>query len=123
MQNLIEVLSCEFCEIFKNIYFANLYEGLPLKNKIFARISFCKIWSFYYKRNKQLFHSEGTSLFIPLKILERVNRSYFSEFLWVVASEYTPKMKKVDNRGMFQVCYSGVFTINLENIFKVCDGV
>ena len=51
---------------------------------------------------------------------------YFSEFLWVAASEYTPadkNMFKVDNKGMFQEYYSGVFIINLENIFEVRDRI
>ena len=32
-------------------------------------------------------------------------------------------MFKVDNKEMFPECYSGVFIMNLENIFEVCDGV
>ena len=32
-------------------------------------------------------------------------------------------MFKVDNKGIFQECYSVVFIITLENIFEVCDGV
>ena len=54
------------------------------------------------------------------------NRVIFSEFLWIVASEYSPadkNMSKFDNKGMFQECYSDVFIINLENIFEVCHGV
>ena len=51
---------------------------------------------------------------------------YFSEFLWVVTSEYTSadkNMFKFNNKGMFQECYSGVLIISLENIFDVSDGV
>ena len=48
IQNLIEVLSFEFWEIFKNIYFVNVYKGLPLNNKIFTRVSFRTILGFYY---------------------------------------------------------------------------
>ena len=77
MQNVIEVLFCEFCEIFKNIYYANVCEGLLLKKKIFTRVSIPKILDFYYKRNRQLFYYEGTSSYIPLKILEHVNRVVF----------------------------------------------
>ena len=77
MQNLVQVLSSEFCEIFKNIYFANVCEGLPLKSKIFTGVSFRKILGFYYKRNRQLFHYEGTSSFIPLKTRELVNTVSF----------------------------------------------
>ena len=32
-------------------------------------------------------------------------------------------MFKVDNKGMFQKYYSGVFIIILENIFQACDVV
>ena len=64
------MLSCEFLEIFTNIYFANVCEGLPLKSKIFTGISFRKILGFYYKRNKQPFYCEGTLPFIALEIAE-----------------------------------------------------
>ena len=43
IQNLVEVLSCEFCKIFKDVYFANVCEGLLLKNKTFTSVSFRKI--------------------------------------------------------------------------------
>ena len=46
------MLSDEFFEIFKDIYFANVCEGLPLKNKIFIRVSFRKILGFHHKRNR-----------------------------------------------------------------------
>ena len=71
------MLSCEFCETFKNIYFANVCEDLPLKSKISTGVSFRKILGFYYKRNRQLFSYEGTSSYIPLKIPERVSRVIF----------------------------------------------
>ena len=61
----------------------------------------------------------------PWKFLN-VLTGYFSEFLWVVASENNPADKntfKVDNKRMFQERYSGTFIISLENIFEVCDGV
>ena len=32
-------------------------------------------------------------------------------------------MFKVDNKGMFQECYSGVLIISLENIFEVSNRV
>ena len=114
------MLSCEFCEIFWNIYFANVYEGLPLKNKIFARVSFCKILGFYYKRNTQIFYYEGTWSCNPLKIIERVNMIIFQNS-WVIASVYTPadkNMFKVDSKGMFQECYSGDFIISLKIFLK-----
>ena len=37
---------------FKNIYFVNVCEGVPLKSKIFTGVSFRKILAFYYKRNR-----------------------------------------------------------------------
>ena len=95
--------SCEFCKIFKDIYFAKVCKGLPLKENIFTRVPFCKILGFYYKRNRELFYYEGTFSYIPLKILELQLQS--------------------QQQLMFQECYSGVFIINLENIFEVCDGV
>ena len=68
------MFSCDFCEIFKNIYFANVREGLPLNCNISAGVSFCKGLVFYYKHNRKLFYHEGTSPYIRLKISERVNR-------------------------------------------------
>ena len=73
----IKNLSGEFCEIFKNNYFANVCEALPLKSKIFTRVSFRKILGFCYKRNRKLFYHEGTSSYICLKFPERINRVIF----------------------------------------------
>ena len=117
------MLSCEFCETFKNIYFANLCEGLFLKSKILTGVSFLKILDFYYKRNRRLYFYEGTSSYILLKISERVNRIIFSGFLWVIASENTladKNMLRVD-KEMFQECYLGILLA--WNIFEVCNGV
>ena len=50
------MLSCEFCEIFKDIYFANVCESLPLKNNILSRVSLRKSLDFYYKSNSELFY-------------------------------------------------------------------
>ena len=53
-------------------------------------------------------------------------QSYFFRIIWVAASEYTPLDKnifKVNNKGMFQECYSGVFIITLDNGFEVCKKV
>ena len=47
-----QVFYYEFCEIFKNIYFTNVCEGLPLKSKIFTGVSFRKMLDFYYKQNR-----------------------------------------------------------------------
>ena len=71
------MFSCEFYKIFKNIYFANVFEGLPLKSNVFTGASFRKILSFYYTQNRQLFYYEGTLSYITLKISERVNRVIF----------------------------------------------
>ena len=49
-----------FWNLYKNIYFANVCEGMPLKSKIFTGVSFRKILGFYYKQKRQLFHYEGT---------------------------------------------------------------
>ena len=95
--------SCGFCEIFKDIYFANVCKCLPLKENIFTRVPFRKILGFYYKRNRQLFYYEETFSYIPLKILELQLQS--------------------QQQIMVQECYSGVFMINFENIFEVYDGV
>ena len=70
----VQVLSGEIYETFKNIYFANVSEGLPLKSKSFTGVSFRKILSFYYKRNRQLFY------YIPLKIPELINWVIFQNF-------------------------------------------
>ena len=43
----VKIIFCKFCEIFKNIYFANICEGLSLKNNIFTRVSFRKTFCFY----------------------------------------------------------------------------
>ena len=59
MQNLVQVLSCEFWEIFKNICFAHACKSLPLKSKIFTGVLH-KVLGFYYKRNRQFFYYKGT---------------------------------------------------------------
>ena len=46
------VLSCEFCKILKNIYFANFRKDLPLNSKIFTRIFLSNVLGFYHKRIK-----------------------------------------------------------------------
>ena len=96
---------------------------MPLKSNIFTGVTFRKILGFYYKRKRQLFYYEGISL-KTLKIPERVNRVIYQNSS--VAYDSIPadkSMFKVDKKGMFQECYSGVFMITLENIFEVCDGV
>ena len=48
------MLYCGSCEIFKNIYFANICEGQPLRSKIFRGGFVRNILGFCYKRNGQL---------------------------------------------------------------------
>ena len=81
-----------------NIYFANVCEGLPRKNRIFTRVSLCNILAIYYKRNTQLFYYEGTSLYIPLKILGRVNRLFFRIPLSCCFWKYPSWQKHVQSR-------------------------
>ena len=100
------MLSCEFCKIFENIYFANVCESLPLKNKIFTGVSFRKLLGFYYKRNRQFFYYDGTSSYIPL-----------SSCFW------SEKHVQSWQKKMFQECYLGLFIISLENTFEIYDGV
>ena len=50
-----------FWNLYKNIYFTNVCEGMPLKRKIFTGVSFLKILGFYYKWKRHLFYYEGTS--------------------------------------------------------------
>ena len=38
-----------FWSLYKNVYFANVCEGMPLKSKIFTRVSLPKILSFYFE--------------------------------------------------------------------------
>ena len=55
IQNLVQVVSCEFCEIFKSTYFENVCEGLSLKRKILTGVSFYNILGFYYERTHNSF--------------------------------------------------------------------
>ena len=60
-----------------------------------------------------------------MKIPERVNRvisQKSSELLLMKIPQQTKNMFKVNKKGMFQECYSGVFMFSLENIFEVCGG-
>ena len=50
-----------FWNLYKNIYFANACEGMPLISKIFTGASFRKMLHFHYKRKRQLFYYERTS--------------------------------------------------------------
>ena len=97
MQYVIQVLSCEFREIFTKIYFANVCEGLPLKSKIFTGVSLRKNLDFHYKQNRQLFYYEGTSSYISLKTPERLNRVVFqnsSEWLLLEIPQQTKTCSK-----------------------------
>ena len=76
----------------------NVCEGVPLKNKILTRVSFCKSLGFHYKWNRQLFYYEGTSPYIFFKILEPVNRVIFqnsSELLLLNLPQQTKSCLKV----------------------------
>ena len=50
-----------FWNLCKNIYFANVCQGMPLISKIFTGVSFRQMLGFYYKRKRQLFYYGGTS--------------------------------------------------------------
>ena len=50
-----------FWNLYKDIYFANVCEGMPLISKIFTGVSFRKMLGFCYKQKRQLFYCEGTS--------------------------------------------------------------
>ena len=98
--------------LYKNIYFANVCEGMPLKSKIFPGVSFRKILSFYYKRKRQLSYYEGTSSYIPLEIPERVNRvisQNFSELLLLKISQQTKTCSKLTKKE----CFRNVIRVSL----------
>ena len=91
--------------LYKNIYCANVCEGMPLKSKIFTGVSFRKILGFYYKRKRQLFYYEGTSSCIPLKIPERVNKvisQNSSELLLLKISQQTKTCLKSRKKECFR---------------------
>ena len=60
IETLVQVLYCEFCEIFKKTNFINVYEGLLLKTKIIVRVFFRKGSAFYHAVKEKLFYYEGT---------------------------------------------------------------
>ena len=114
-QNLVEVLCCEFCKIFKDIYFAKVCEDLPLKNKISTGVYFRKILDFYYKWN---FYYEGTSLYVPLTILERANKIIFQtsfEFLVLSIAEQT----KTCSNSTTKECFRDVIWLFLYLAWKI----
>ena len=49
-----------FWNLCKNIYFANVCEGMPLISKILTIVSFRKMIHFHYKQKRQLFYYERT---------------------------------------------------------------
>ena len=112
------MLYCELCEIFKAIYFANVWEGIPLKNKIFTRVSLRKNLGFYYKWNRQLLYYEGTSSYIPLKILEHVSRVIFQssfDFLLLNIPQQTKRCSKSATNG----CFRDVFRLSLKLAWRI----
>ena len=50
-----------FWNLYKNIYFANACEGIPVISKILTGVSFRKMPDFHYKRKRQLFYYERIS--------------------------------------------------------------
>ena len=85
---------------------------MPLKSMIFTGVSFRKILGFYYKRKKQLFYYEGTSLYISLKISARVNRVIShnsSEFLLLKIHQ----QKKTFTKFTKKECFSIVLRVSL----------
>ena len=108
---LVEVPSCELYEIFKNIYIVNVCKGLPLRNNIFTRVPFRKMLGFCYKRDRQLFYHEGTSSYILLKILERVNEVIFnsSELLFL----NIPQQTKTCSKSTTTECFMNVIQVSL----------
>ena len=106
------MLSCEFCGILRNlsrnIYFTNVCEGVPLKNKIFARVSFGKMLGFYYKQKRHFFYYEETSSYI----LERVNKVNFqnsSELLLL----NIPQQTKACSKSTTNECFKNVIRVSL----------
>ena len=108
---LVQVLCCEFFEIFKNIYFANVCEGLPVKSKIFTGVSFRKVLSFYYKRNRQLLYYERTSSYILLKISEFVNRVIFQNSSKLLLLKI-PQQAKTCSKSTTKECFSIVIRVS-----------
>ena len=108
---LVQVLSCEFFETFKNIYFANVCEGLPVKSKIFTGVSFRKVLSFYYKRNRQLLYYERTSSYILLKISERVNRVIFQNSSELLLLKI-PQQAKTCSKSTTKECFSIIIRVS-----------
>ena len=93
-----------FWNLYKNIYFANVCEGLPLISKIFTGVSFHKMLDFHYKRKRQLIYYERTSS-QTLKIPEHVNRvisDNSSELLLVKVPQQTKTCSKSTKKECFR---------------------
>ena len=96
---------------YKNIYFANVSKGMPLKSKIFSGVSFRKILGFYCKQTRKIFNYEGISL-QTLKIPERVNRIISwnsSELLLIKVSHQT----KTCSMSTKKECFRNVILVSL----------
>ena len=96
---------------YKNIYFANVSKGMPLKSKIFSGVSFRKTLGIYCKRKRQLFNYEGISL-QTLKIPELVNRIIFcnsSELLLIKVSHQA----KTCSMSTKKECFRNVILVSL----------
>ena len=76
IQNLVEVLPVNFAKSLRTSVLQTSARAY-LWRIIFTRVSSRKTLGFYHKWNRQLFYYEGTLPYIPLKILEPVNRVIF----------------------------------------------
>ena len=94
IENLVQVLYCEFCRIVKKTNFIYVYERLLLKSKIFVRVCFRKVSGFYYKWNRQLFHFEGTGRYVFLKIPKQLLNNVIFQNSFERLLFKTPQEKK-----------------------------
>ena len=91
---------------------------MPLKSRIFTRVSFRKILGFYYKQKRQLFYYEGTSSCTLLKIFERVNRvasQDSSELLLLKIPQQTEACSKSTKKE----CFRNVIRVSLWLAWKI----
>ena len=100
-----------FWNLYKNIYFANASDGMPLISKIFTGVSFRKMLHFHYKRKRQLFYY-GQTLSKTLRIPERVNRVISQnscELLLVKGPQQTKTCSKLTKKE----CFRNVLQVSL----------
>ena len=82
-----------------------------MKSKIFTGVSFHKVLSFYYKRNRQLLYCERTSSYILLKISERVNRVIFQNSFELLLLKI-PQQAKTCSKSTTRECFSIVIRVS-----------